>query len=710
MLIHRTLVQFFRLTGNSVFQFLLQRHQFGGLIGQFSNSSHLGRRVHADALFCRNAFRQHLGICRTGRDNHLAQHIQRSQRLNMDDLGIFLHVDVLTRLDFRLSVDAVAGKHRDILCLRIAQQRLRRRTQIEQAALLSLDRPLRAVTVAIEQNALVRSQFAANQLGERRLKVIGLFQLVRKRHQLVRNSGVEHDIRAGDVEGRSGHTEFKLVARERERRSAVAVGIILRDMRQARHADIHALVPRRLVIRAIHQRMDDCGQLVADIHGDDGGRRLIRAQAMIVARAGDAQAKQILILVHRFNDSRQEQQELCVLHRRRAGIQQVFALVGGNRPVVVFARTIHAVKRLFMQQADQPVAIGDLLHDFHGQLVVIRRDVCRRKNRRHLMLAGRNLVVLGLGIDAQLPEFLVQIGHKRLDARTDRTEIVILHFLSLRAHRAEERASGQNQIGALLVILFIDQEIFLLRADGRRHAGNRLAEELQHAAGFLADGLHRAQQRRFLIQNLARVGTERRRDAQRIILDKGVAGRVPRGIAARLKCCAQTAGREGRRIRLALDQLFAREFHDHRAIRAGRDERIMLLGGDAGHWLEPMGEMSGTLLNRPILHGVGHNARHLRVERRSLPHRLLQRFIDILGQSFLHDGLVKDHAAKQFGNFLHSNLSHLRRVPGVALAIGFCFYRLQLTCVSITLFSFAVNDFDMHYIISCNSSELYNQF
>ena len=136
----------------------------------------------------------------------------------------------------------------------------------------------------------------------------------------------------------------------------------------------------------------------------------------------------------------------------------------------------------------------------------------------------------------------------------------------------------------------------------------------------------------------------------------------------------------------------------------------MLLGGNAGHWLEPMGEMSGALLNRPILHGVGHNARHLRVERRSLPHRLLQRFIDILGQSFLHDGLVKDHAAKQFGNFLHSNLSHLRRVPGVALAIGFCFYRLQLTCVSITLFSFAVNDFDMHYIISCNSSELHDQF
>ena len=220
-------------------------------------------------------------------------------------------------------------------------------------------------------------------------------------------------------------------------------------MRQARHANIHALVPRRLVIRALHQRLDDGGQLVADIHGDDGGRRLVRAQAVIVARAGDADAQQILILVHGLDDRRQEQQELRVLHRRRTGVEQVFAPVGGNRPVVVLARSVHALERLFMQQADQPVAVGDLLHDLHRELVVVGGDVRGRKDRRHLVLAGCNLVVLRLGVYAQLPELLVQIGHEGLDARADRAEVVILQLLALGGHRAEQSSSGIYQILSL---------------------------------------------------------------------------------------------------------------------------------------------------------------------------------------------------------------------------------------------------------------------
>ena len=486
----------------------------------------------------------------------------------------------------------------------------------------------------------MRGQLAADELGERGLEIVGLFQLVRELHQLVRDGGVEHDVRAGDVEGRAGHAEFKLVAREREGRRAVAVGVILRDMRQARHADIHALVPRRLVIRALHQRLDDGGelgvldnfglvgdhaavgvddggQLVADIHGDDGGRRFVRAQTVIVARAGDADAQQILILVHGLDDRRQEQQELRVLHRRRARIEQIFAPVGGNRPVVVLARSVHALERLFMQQADQPVAVGDLLHHLHRELVVVGGDVRGRKDRRHLVLAGRDLVVLRLGVYAQLPKLLVQIGHERLDARADRAEVVILQLLPLRAPRAQKRAAGQNQVGALLIICLVDQEILLLGADGRRHAADLLAKERQHAAGLLADGLHRAQQRRFLIQNLARVRAERRRDAERVILDERIARRVPRGIAARLKRRAQPAGGEGRRIRLALHQLLAGKLHDDRAIRAGRNEGIMLFGGDARHRLEPMGEVGRALLDRPVLHGVGHHARDLRVQRRA---------------------------------------------------------------------------------------------
>ena len=281
------------------------------------------------------------------------------------------------------------------------------------------------------------------------------------------------------------------------------------------------------------------------------------------------------------------------------------------------------------------------------------------EDRRHLVLRGRDLVVLGLGVDAQLPELLIQILHERLDARADRAEVVILELLALGRHRAEERAAGQDQIRALLVILLVDEEVFLLRADGRRHAGDVLAKELQDSACLLADGLHRAQQRGLLVENLAGVGAERRRDAERIILDEGVAGRIPGGVAARLKGRAQAAGGEGGGVRLALDELLAGELHDDRTVGAGRDERVVLLGGDAGHRLEPVGEVGRALFNRPVLHCIGDHAGDLRIQRRALANGALERLVYVLGQPFLHHRFVENHAAEQLRNLIHAFLSHL---------------------------------------------------
>ena len=60
-----------------------------------------------------------------------------------------------------------------------------------------------------------------------------------------------------------------------------------------------------------------------------------------------------------------------------------------------------------MQQTDQPVAGSHLLHDLHGQLVVIGGDICGGVDGRQLMLGRGNLVVLGLSQNAQLPKFFV---------------------------------------------------------------------------------------------------------------------------------------------------------------------------------------------------------------------------------------------------------------------------------------------------------------
>ena len=65
-----------------------------------------------------------------------------------------------------------------------------------------------------------------------------------------------------------------------------------------------------------------------------------------------------------------------------------------------FSPAVDAGKRLFVQQAVQPVAHGDLFHRFHDQLVLVGRDVGAREDGRELVLAGRHLVVLGFGEDA----------------------------------------------------------------------------------------------------------------------------------------------------------------------------------------------------------------------------------------------------------------------------------------------------------------------
>ena len=80
--------------------------------------------------------------------------------------------------------------------------------------------------------------------------------------------------------------------------------------------------------------------------------------------------------------------------RRHARIQKINPVVCRNRPVIVFSRTVYACKRLFMQQALQPMASRYLFQRFHHQLIVIYRNVCGCINGREFMLCRRDLIVL----------------------------------------------------------------------------------------------------------------------------------------------------------------------------------------------------------------------------------------------------------------------------------------------------------------------------
>ena len=195
--------------------------------------------------------------------------------------------------------------------------------------------------------------------------------------------------------------------------------------------------------------IDDALKLGAEEDGDDSRGRFLRAETVIVAREGDGAAQKLLILIHALDERGEHQQEHGVLARRLAGGEEVFASVGRERPVNVLARAVDAREGLFVQQAHKVVALGDLFHRLHDELVLVARGVGVGVDGGHLVLAGRDLVVLGLGEYAELPQLLVQLLHVSAHARAEGAEVVVVQLLTLGRLCAEERAAAQLQIHTL---------------------------------------------------------------------------------------------------------------------------------------------------------------------------------------------------------------------------------------------------------------------
>ena len=317
----------------------------------------------------------------------------------------------------------------------------------------------------------------------------------------------------------------------------------------------------------------------------------------------------------------------------------------------MLAAAVDARKGLFMEQAHQTVAGGYLFQQFHGQLVFVTGAVGIGVDGRDLVLGGSHLVVLRLGQHAQLPQLLIQLPHKRGYPGLDSAVIVVVQLLPLGGTGTEQRAAAQLQILALAVYLLVDQEVLLLRAYLRRDMLRLgVAEQPQDTDALPVQHTHRAQQRRFFVQRLPTVRAENGRDIQRLVLDESVGGGVPGGVAAGFKCSAQTAGGEGGGVRLALAQFLGAQLHDHAVFAVAGDEAVVFFGGNAGHRLEPVGVMGGTLLNGPILHGIGDLAGGGTIQRRSLGQALLPFLVGGGGETLLHLLLTKHHFAKQSGN------------------------------------------------------------
>ena len=114
-----------------------------------------------------------------------------------------------------------------------------------------------------------------------------------------------------------------------------------------------------------------------------------------------------------------------------------------KRPVVVLARAVYAGKGLFVQQADKAVAVCDLLHDLHADLVLIVCGVCIGIDRSHFVLSRGDLVMPRFRQNAELPQFLIKVLCIR--QRADGSfEIVILKLLTLGFSRTGSFRKGAD--------------------------------------------------------------------------------------------------------------------------------------------------------------------------------------------------------------------------------------------------------------------------
>ena len=363
--------------------------------------------------------------------------------------------------------------------------------------------------------------------------------------QRVGDDTVHHDQRPCDRLVRADAAELETIACESERAGAVAVTGVTGQGGQGVHADRQRSRFDGTACGTAFELIEHIFELFAEEDRDDGRRRFVGSQAVVVARGSDRSAQQGGVFVDRANGGGAEHEELRVLMRGIAGIEQV-AELAAQRPVDVLARTVDSGERLLVQQAGHAVFRRHALQLQHDDVLMIVREIGALVDRSDLELTGRNFIMAGLDRNALFVELMLGFHHERQHTLGDRAEIVVFELLAFWRLRAEERPARIEQVGAGEEEVAVDQEVLLLGASGRgHHTGIVVSEQFEDTLRLLIQGLHGAQERRFVVQRLACPRKEGGRDTERVavgvLVDIGRTGYVPGRVAAGLKGRADSA-------------------------------------------------------------------------------------------------------------------------------------------------------------------------
>ncbi len=522
-------------------------------------------------------------------------------------------------------------------------------TDVRKATACSLFCPFPGVAIAIEGNSLMLDCKFLNVVMKCSLEIICLLKDITGIGESLCNDGIQDDVGLTNGILGSNHTELELVTSEGEGRSTVTIGSILHEVRKGTYAGLHLLPLDGMGCRtSINQLIDHILQLLTEVYRDNAGRSFIATQSVIITNIRCGLTKKICMIIYGCKDTAENQKELHILMRGFAWIEKVDSIVGNQRPVVMLTGTIYTCEGLLMQQALQTMAICHLTEGLHDDLVMIHCNITLFIDRSQLVLCRSNFVMFGLRRNTQLPEFDICVLHEGCNLLLQGSKVMVIHLLTLRRHCSEEGTSGIDQILSCKEVLTINDEVFLLDTNRRSNLlRSGIAEEAEQSEGLLIDHFHGTKKRSLLIECFTRIRAESSRDAEGctgfVLTNEGRRSTIPGSIATCFEGRAETTGREGGCIRLALDQFLAGEAHKYLTgrLRSG-DEGVMLLSGNTGQRLEPMGIMGSTLFNGPFLHLVCNNVSGLDIEFTTFTDRFFQFLIRLLRKAILHDGVVKD--------------------------------------------------------------------
>mmetsp|Transcript_48768 Transcript_48768/g.125711 ORF Transcript_48768/g.125711 Transcript_48768/m.125711 type:complete len:359 (-) Transcript_48768:538-1614(-) len=333
------------------------------------------------------------------------------------------------------------------------------------------------------------------------------------------HDGIANHHWEGAVLRRPHGAELEAVAAEGERRRAVPV----LNVGLHRHGS-RATSALQLLIgleafegRPTNDSLDMRLEACARIQRDDGRRRLLSAEAVVVARMCHCAPHHLVVLAETIGQARDtcDEQLLCLVILAR--VEEVHAGVGANRPVAVLSAAIDASEGLLVKEHLEPCLGRFPVCKLHEEDVAVAGVAGAGVDGAHLVLSRCHLVVPHGHRAAHLQHLGLDVAHELIDTKRHWAKVVEVSLLVAGRKCAHECTPAVQQVWALLVVVRRDHKELLLPAE---IATDRLgmhveARQLQEAKGMRIHSVVGAEERSLVIDALAIVRDERARDVER---------------------------------------------------------------------------------------------------------------------------------------------------------------------------------------------------